>query len=407
MDNKYDVVLQHISQDEVVKLTQDLIKIDSVIRPKEGIYEEGVALFIADYLKKQGFEVIIDEVEPKRPNIIATLNGSEEGKCLLFEGHTDVVTEGIADKWTYPPFGAEIHDGKIYGRGACDTKGNVAAMIMAAKAIKDSKVDFKGKILLCIPVDEEGMMLGIKDFINKGHADNVDAAIICEPQENNASIKQKGAMRVIVRLYGKQAHGCMPLSGVNPIPRMAKFINKVMEFESEEIGVHGKDDFLGYPSITPTIVLAPSESEPQINVIPAEVYVTLDIRTIPGQDHNYIEDRLRKIAAGLKKEDPLFNATLEVIEQRPCTDTPKDHPVVKAVDKAYKVATGKDIIYNGVPGATDGTFLKAWKNIDIITTGAGNRQIPHQYDEYVDIDELVEATKTFALSAMYYLNDEV
>lgn len=406
MENKYKHVLGCIRQDEVVKLTQDLIRIDSVIRPSKQIYEEQVAYYIADYLRNLGFQVTIDEVEPHRPNVIAVLEGNEPGKCILFEGHTDVVTEGVAEKWTYPPFAAEIDNGRIYGRGACDTKGNTAAMIIAAKAIKESGEKFKGKIKLCIPVDEEGMMIGIKDFIKKGYADDVDAAVICEPEENNACIKQKGAMRIVIRVYGKQSHGAMPLSGINPVPRMAKLVDAIMAYEAEEKAVHGKDAFLGWPSITPTIILAPSETEAQINVVPGELKMTLDIRTIPGQDHAEIENRLRRILKGLEFTDKDFKATLEVIEQRPWTETPAGHGVVKSIEKAYEEISGKKIIYNGVPGATDGTFLKAWKGIEVVTIGAGNREIPHQYDEYVDIEELVEATKMYALAALYYLNEE-
>lgn len=406
MENKYMHVLDCIRQDEVVKLTQELIRIDSVIRPSKEVYEENVAHYIADYLRDLGFQVIVDEVEPHRPNVIATLEGDEPGKCILFEGHTDVVTEGVAEKWTYPPFAAEIDNGRIYGRGACDTKGNTAAMIIAAKAVKESGEKFKGKIKLCIPVDEEGMMIGIKDFIKKGHADDVDAAVICEPEENNACIKQKGAMRIVIRVYGKQSHGAMPLSGINPVPRMAKLVDAIMAYEAEEKAVHGKDEFLGWPSITPTIVLAPSETEAQINVVPGELKMTLDIRTIPGQEHAEIEDRLRRILKGLEFKDKDFKATLEVIEQRPWTETPAEHGVVKSIVKAYEEISGKEIIYNGVPGATDGTFLKAWKGIEVVTIGAGNREIPHQYDEYVDIEELVETTKMYALAALYYLNEE-
>ncbi|KUO74532.1 MAG: peptidase M20 [Clostridia bacterium BRH_c25] len=406
MSSKYDNVLDLISRDETVRFLQDILRIDSVIRPGKSTFEEEVAVFIADYLRKLGFETLVDEVEPHRPNVVSVLSGREKGRCLLFEGHSDVVTEGVGSKWTYPAFGGEIHNGRLYGRGACDTKGNVAAMIMAARAIKESGVEFKGKIKLCIPVDEEGLMIGIKDFIKKGHADDIDAAIICEPEENNVCIKQKGAMRAVIRIFGKQSHGCMPLTGINPIPKMAKLISHIMELEAEEIGKRGKDPFLGYPSITPTVVLAPSEAEPQVNVVPGELKITIDIRTICGQDHNYIEERLTGLLKAMEKEDKEFKATLEIIEQRPWTETPAKHPIVRTVAKAYKDLTGRDATYNGVPGATDGTFLKAWKGIEIVTTGAGNRELPHQYDEYVDIDELMETSRLYALSALYYLNEE-
>ncbi len=403
--NEYMKVLDYVAEDELVQFTRDIIQIDSVYDPnKEGHNEEKVAHFIADYLKKLGLEVHIDEVVPGRPNVIGILKGKGEGKTLLFEGHTDVVTAGDIEEWSYPPFGAVVEDGKIYGRGSCDTKGNVAAAIFATKAIKESGMDFNGRILLCIPVDEEGMMIGIKDFIKKGWADNVDAAVICEPEENNICITQKGAMRVIVRVQGKMAHGAMPLAGINPNWGMAKIICELEKLQQKEIDRLGNHKYLGYPSITPTILMAPSKGEPQINVIPKECYTTLDIRTVPGQEHEVLAKQIQDILDRLAKENKDFSASMEVIEERPWTETPKEDPVVKAISEAYTKITGKEPIYNGVPGATDGTFLNCLKDIPIVTTGAGDRLIPHQRDEYVEINELVESTKLYALTAMTYLN---
>jgi len=406
--DKYSTVLKCIAREELIKFTQDLLRINSVYDPdKEGCNEEKTAHFIARYLEQIGLEVHIDEVVQGRPNVIAFLKGKEKGKTLLFEGHTDVVTAGDLDEWRYPPFGAVIENGRIYGRGACDTKGNVAAAIFAAKAVKDSGMDFKGQILLCIPVDEEGMMTGIKDFIKKGWADNVDGAVICEPEENNICIYQKGAMRAIIRVYGKMAHGCMPLAGINPNWRMAKIICELEKLQQQEINRLGSHPYLGYPSITPTILRAPYKGEAQINVIPKECFTTLDIRTVPGQQHEVLKKQIQDILDGLANGDKDFSATLEIIEERPWTETPKEDPVVKAISRAYTMITGKEPIYNGVPGATDGTFLNCIKGIPVITTGAGGRLIPHQADEYVEIDELVETTKMYALTAMLYLNEDI
>lgn len=402
----YNEIINKVNKDELVKFTQDILRINSVYSPdKEGYNEEKVAMFIAEYLKGMGMEVHIEEVAKGRPNVIGILKGKEPGKTLLYEGHTDVVTAGDIDEWSYDPFAATIDDGRIYARGACDTKGNVAAAIFAVKAIIESGAEFKGNILLCIPVDEEGMMLGIKDFINRGWADEVDAAIICEPEENQLCVNQKGAMRVIIRTYGKMAHGAMPLSGINPNWAMAKILCKLEDLESSEKERLGRHKFLGYPSITPTILMAPSKGEAQINVIPKECYTTLDIRTVPGQHHNVIKNQIQKILDELAVGNDAFKADMEVIEERPWTETSMDEPIVKSIAKAFNVVTGKEPIYNGVPGATDGTFLHALKDIPVITTGAGDRLIPHQADEYVEIAQLVETTKMYALTAMIYLNE--
>ncbi len=406
--SKYENILKEIDKEGLVKFTQDLIRIRSVYNPdKEGSNEEEVAHFVAERLKNMGWKVFIEEVMPGRTNVIAVLKGNQKGKTLLLEAHTDVVTEGDWADWKYPPFAAIIKEGKIYGRGACDTKGNLAAMVYAIKAILDSKTDFKGEIILCIPVDEEGMMLGIKHFIKQGWAEQVDAAIICEPEENNICIAQKGAIRAMITVKGKMAHGAIPEAGINPNWGMARILVELENLQQEEIKKWGKHNYLGYPSITPTILRAPVQGEAQINVIPGECMTALDIRTIPGQEHDILKKKILDIFKKLSLKDTHFKAEMSVIEERPWTETSPDELIVKATAKAFKYVTKKEPIYNGVPGATDGTFLKSWKNIPIVTIGAGNRLIPHQANEYVEIKELMETVKIYALTTVLFLNEEI
>ncbi|MCF6466165.1 M20 family metallopeptidase [Clostridium sp. Cult2] len=411
---EYQKALDNLEMDEMIKFTQELIRINSVYDPDvEGANEEKVAKYIYEFLLNEGFEVYIEEVVPGRPNVIAFLRGEEEGKTLLFEGHTDVVSAGDISKWTYDPFGGEIVevDGKkrIYGRGACDTKQNLAAAIYAVKAIKDSAVKFKGNIMLCIPVDEEGLMIGIKDFIKRGWADNVDAAIICEPEEKNLCIYQKGAIRIGITFEGKMAHGCMPLTGNNPNWAVGKVINELRRLENFEKDRLGKHEYLGWPSITPTMIQTPIKGVAQINVIPTDAYMTLDIRTIPGQEHDAIKRQIQGILNRFKEQysygDEKFYAHMEVLDDRPYTVTSQDEPVVKAIAKAYKDVMKDEPIYNGVPGATDGTFLAVEKGIPVIVTGSGDREVPHQVDEWCEIEDIIEISKIYILAALYYLNE--
>lgn len=411
---KYQKVLDSLKAEEMITFTQELIRIESVYDPDvEGANEEEVAKYIYEFLCKEGFEVYIEEVAPGRPNVIAFLRGEEGGKTLLFEGHTDVVSPGDIDKWSYDPFSGKIIevDGKkrIYGRGACDTKQNLAAAIYAVKAIKDSGEKFKGNIMLCIPVDEEGLMIGIKDFIRRGWADDVDAAIICEPEEKNLCIYQKGAIRIGIAFKGKMAHGCMPLTGNNPNWAVGKVINELRRLENFEKDRLGEHEYLGWPSITPTMIQAPIKGIAQINVIPDDAYMTLDIRTVPGQDHEAIKRQIQGILDRFMEQyrygDEKFDAYMEVLDDRPYTTTSKDEPVVKAVAKAYKDIMEEEPIYNGVPGATDGTFLAVEKGIPVIVTGAGDREVPHQVDEWCEIYDIIETAKIYILSALYYLNE--
>ena len=394
---------RRIDREDLAHLMQELVRIPSVYRPEEaGGNEERVAGFVADYLERAGFEVHVDEVAPGRPNVWAVWEGEGAGKTLLFEAHTDVVTEGRAGDWEHAPFAAERVGDRIYGRGACDTKGHLAAAVVAVKAIKGSGAPFPGRLILCHPVDEEGMMAGIKAFIEGGHAEGVDGAVICEPEENQLCVRQKGALRVEVTFRGRMAHGAMPRSGVNPVTRAARFVVAVEELEKEEIERHGEDPFLGYPSLTPTILMGPDFGEPQINVIPASAYVALDIRTVPAQSHEELVRRLEERLSKLESEDPDFDADLEVIEERPPTETSKEDPLVRAMAAAYRDLTGGEPRYNGVPGATDGTYLSTWAGVPIVTTGAGEREIPHHKDEWVSVDELLTTCRLYAATAMHF-----
>jgi succinyl-diaminopimelate desuccinylase len=421
----YEDVLSCIEPSELVELTRDLIRMPSVYRPDTGGGEEEIARFVLAKLEEIGLSTSVEDVAAGRPNVMATLDGGS-GKAILLEAHTDVVTEGDASEWTHPPFSAEIVGKRVYGRGACDTKGNLAAAILAVKAIKASGRPFRGRIVLAVPVDEEGLMTGIKHMIKQGHLEGVDGAIICEPEENQLCISQKGALRVRIDTSGKMSHGCMPLTGVNPIPPMIEIIHQIETLEREEIDKYGQDEFLGFPSITPTVLQAPIKGEPQLNVMPSGCQTQIDIRTIPGQTHEDLKSNLTRIVrdveiqtrqnlasgwerdireqleAGLSEGLP-FSAEIDIFEDRPWTKTEKSEPIVQAVDRAYRLVTGREPVYNGVPGATDGTFINAWAGIPIITTGAGGRTVPHQKDEWVDIDELLEAARIYAVSILEFL----
>lgn len=419
--------MREIKREELIRLTQDLIRIPSVRSQKEGSNEEKVAIFLSHLLEEMGLDVVVEEVEPGSPNVIAVLQGEGDGPCLMFECHTDVVTEGDASEWKYGPFEGKLAGNRIYGRGACDTKGNLAAAIKAVQAISQSGAPFKGRILLGILVDEEGMMSGVKHFIRQGWANGVHAAIVCEPVDNHLCITQKGALRAELMTVGKMSHGAMPLAGLNPIPPMISILEKMRQLEEEEIERLGKNVFLGYPSITPTVLQAPVKGEPQLNVIPYQCRALLDIRTVPGQPHEALKKQLEDIVREEEKSvnasldsGPLreiretletglskgisFQSKLHVFEDRPWTKTSREERIVQAVSKAIQSVTGKEPTYGGVLGATDGTFLSAWAGIPIVTIGAGKWMIPHQKDEWVSVEELEHTARIYAASALAFLN---
>jgi succinyl-diaminopimelate desuccinylase len=400
-------LLSLVDREELVALTRELVRIDSVIRPETGGTERDVVAWLEKWVKRElGIECLVEEAAPGRQNLIATLDSGRPGPCLMLEGHTDVVSEGDPKAWKHPPFGGEIAGGRIYGRGSCDMKAGVAVALVTAKVLHTAGVPWAGRIRLGLVCDEEGMMIGIKHFIAAGHADDVTACLVPEPEENNLCLSMKGAIRAIVRVHGRMAHGAMPLTGINPNTRMARIILAFERFEAEEKKRCGADPFLGLPSVTFTVLQSPPAGSPaQLNVVPGEAHGYVDIRTTLAQDHETLRGRLRETLAACGASDPDFNAEIEFIEDRPVVGITKDEPIARVSAQAFRDVTGREPVWNGVPGATDGTFLSARKRIPCLVNGPGPRHIPHQTDEYVDIDEMEECARIYVVSALRYLNE--
>jgi succinyl-diaminopimelate desuccinylase len=230
---------------------------------------------------------------------------------------------------------------------------------------------------------------------------------------------QKGALRACFAIGGRMSHGAMPLAGLNTSPAVAELIRQLHAMETDAVRAFGRDPLLGWPSFTPTVVQAPAGGAAQLNVMPGEARVLVDIRTIPAQSHADIIAALQRLAdeaqaavrahyrdydrlLGLERPRDL-TVGLEILTDRPCTRTAPEEPVVQAADWAVRSVTGREPVFGGVPGATDGTFLWALKQIPIVTMGAGDREVPHQKDEWVDLDQLVAAAKIYALIAVHYL----
>ncbi len=397
-------ILDRIDDDELIGWVQVLTRIPSVWKPEIGTGEEPAARWVEERCRELGLETHFEFVQPGRPNVVA-LHRMAPGPTLMFEGHTDVVTEGDPAVWRDPPFAAVIRDGRIYGRGANDMKAGLVAALVAIKAIVASGVRLNGMLLLGAVCDEEGDMIGIKHFVERGWADDVRAAIVCEPEENHLCVTQKGVMWIHVVIHGEMAHGAMPLTGANTAYAMARFLSLVRSLELRVMAEYGIDHFLGKPSITPTIVMTPARGhgEPQKNVMPGASETMLDIRLIPGQEPEAlaleIETLLKSALAGETK----LRYDFRVLEIRHPTFTDPGHPVVNALASAYSDLTGNPPIYGGVPGSTDGTILHARKGIPIVTCGPGDIHIPHHVDEWVSIEEIKTAARMYVLAAVRYL----
>jgi len=399
-------VLAHLHADEVVALTQRLVRIPSVFRPSapDG-NESAVARVVAEWLRQEGFTVEVQEVSPGRPNVIGWLEGAASGPTLCFEGHTDVVTEGDPREWRHAPWGAVLEDGRLYGRGAADMKGGLAAAMVAAAAVRRGRVRFAGRVMLAALVDEEGGMTGARHFVRTPLGRSVGAAIICEPEQNELCLEQKGVFWARVAIHGRMAHGAMPYAGVNPIAVVGSYLHALPGLERRIRRGVPRSRFLGVPHVTPTICQAPVAGVAQNNVIPSSAELRVDVRLVPGLGPDTAVAALEELARATEARWPGSKIEVETIEPpRPATRVPRSEPVVRALAWGVRVVTERRPRFGGVPGSTDGTIFLTEAGIPIVTFGPGDREIPHQVDEHVEVSELVEAARCYAAAAVRFLS---
>jgi succinyl-diaminopimelate desuccinylase len=391
-----------IDRDDLIEFTRTLVRIPSVYDPDRGLDESQAAELVAAQMTSFGWSPEIDLVAPGRPNVVAVVEGDRPGPTLMFEGHTDVVTEGDHRSWTVDPFGAELRDGRIWGRGSADMKAGVAAMLFAVDALQRSG-SFPGRIVVAALVDEEGMMAGAKDFVARGRADGVDGVICCEPEGGEVCHVAKGALRLRVDLHGAMAHGAMPFQGRNPNRAVGEVLRALVDVEHRLHGLFGEDPYLGRAWVTPTVLRA---GEPaQMNVMPADASLWIDVRTIPSIDHATLVDELRSVIA--QAADSVgVSSTLDVMDDRPSVATAGDHSLVRAVLGAHTTVTGRAAVLGGVPGATDGTVLTSRTGMASVVYGPGGKWIAHQADEFVEIDDLVTHSAVYAEAARRFLEGD-
>ena len=402
-------ILARVDADEVAELTRSLVRLPSVYRPDDPEANESrVAAFVESWLRREGFSVEVHDVAPGRPNVIGWIGEKSAGhRCLLLEGHTDVVTEGDPAEWSWPPFGAELVDGRIYGRGAADMKSGLAAAMVAAAAFIRASVRPPGKLVVGALVDEEGGMIGVRHLVGTPIGREIDAAIICEPEENELCLEQRGVVWARVRARGKMAHGAMPEAGINPIACLASILRAVPALERRLRGACRKSRYLRPPTVTPTIIEGPPRGVgvPQSNVIPAIAQVTLDLRLTAGIDEDGIRAELASLCRKAELAHPGVKVEWEPVNAfRLATQVDRSEPLVQSMLRgARQVMPDRAPRFGGVPGSTDGTILRMELGIPIVTCGPGNRLIPHQVNEYVDVTEIVEAARIYAASALNYL----
>ncbi len=386
-----DPILQRVRDSDVVALCRDLVRIKSVNPPGD---ERPIAEFVGNVLRDAGLSVELLPHDGTRASVLARLPGSGERPGLLYSAHLDTVPVG-AEPWLHDPFAGEVAEGKVWGRGAADMKGGLAAMLTAARVLAQAHTALRGDLVLALTAGEEVDSLGAAAVAARSDLGPLSAIIVSEPSDNDVYVAEKGALWLEITTRGKTAHGSMPDLGRNAISMMVPLLA-----ELERLNIPYKDDSLlgGFTRSVNTI-----SGGVKTNVVPDLCTATVDMRTVPGQDHAAIVRQVELLAERLARDIPGFRASVRVVNDRQPVMTPVDHPLVQQFVGIVAEITGTTPQPKGVRYYTDAATLAPALGLPMIICGPGQAGLAHQPNEYVEIHKLVEAARIMTLAALRLL----
>jgi len=359
-----------VNDEQITRLLQDLVRIPSVSpygdpgTASSNTGEARIAEYVADFLRKLALDVEVREVEPGRPNVIGKFSSRATRQSLAFAPHTDTVS--VAGM-TIDPFGAEIRDGRLYGRGACDTKGSLAAMLAAlANAVR--KKEFREgslDVCFCAVMGEESGSHGARALLERGL--KVDFAIAGEATNCRVVHTHKGAIAFKIITRGRSVHSSMPERGDSAIKKMAGVVDYLLGEYSESLEKI-QNKILGSPTTNVGIIRGGS----QVNIVPDYCEIEVDRRTVPGENHDEILRHLREH----------LSAEVEMIGVAPPLYTDPQHPFIRAF--------GRETV--GAPWFCDAAYF-AEHGIPAVAFGPGDMAQAHTADEFIELSEVFRATQ--------------
>ena len=354
------------------QLCADLVSIDSVnpdlVPGAAG--EERAGRFVADWLRARGLEVTLQPTaRAGRPNVIAVARGSGGGKRLLLNAHMDTVgVTGMKD-----PFQPAVRGGRLYGRGAMDTKGALAAFMSAAAAAKGAGL--RGDVILTAVVDEEYASAGTEAV---ARACTADAAIVGEPSGLEIVTEHKGFAWFEVETRGVAAHGSLPEAGVDAIAKMGAVLVALDQMAAALLR-SAKHWSLGTGSLHASLIRGGQE----LSSYPAACVLGIERRTVPGEDVDQIERELAAMLAGLSEKDPHLRATLKRTFQRPPLEASRSSDIAVTLAAQVRRITGEDAVFAGMAGWLDSALLAA-AGIPTVVLGPRGEGL-HGETEWVDL----------------------
>lgn len=380
-------------KDEIVALLSDLVAIESVNPAyKGGTRGEGaVAEYVAEYLRAIGIEPEFQNVLPQRANVLGRLRGNGQA-TLIFEAHMDTVAlDPMQDALT-----PKVHDGKLFGRGACDDKASLAAMLYALKLLREHGGGQHADILLAAVVDEEVAYRGVLKFVESNP--NAQGAIVGEPTNLIPVITTKGVLRCRIRTIGHAVHTAHMEQGNNAIYQMTRVINAL------RVNIEPRLPARAIPRLgAPTFCVSTIRGGIQVNMVPDECVIEIDRRMVPGETHAQVLNEIDSVLNELRAQDSSFN--IERLEPDLLDfplDTPRGAKIARTARAACEMIRG-ETDFGAVGYGSDASKLSELAHIPSIVLGPGDIAQAHTANEWVEIVQVMQAAEIYAQLASDFI----
>jgi len=388
-------VINQVAEEEIVSLLQRVIRQRSDYPPGD---TRGAIDVVAQLLEDEGISFEVLSKKEHQPSLIAHLGSRAGDSRLAYHAHIDTVPPGNEEEWSVEPFAGEFVQGRIYGRGAGDDKGSVAAQLMALVSLARAEIPLQGALQVAVVADEEsGGNTGTRWLRQTGKL-APDSLVVGEQTDNQIAIAERVACGIDLTVFGKSAHGAMPWAGDNAVIKMAGVIQWLKE--------NLIDQFSGtmHPYLPPpTLNIGKISGGVQWNIVPGQCKIEMDRRLLPGETREEAMEQIRRALDEYQSKVGEFEYELFTTgDVASNIDTPADAPFVQAANQALTDVSEEERGLTGYVQTSDGRWF-ADDGIPIIIFGPSDPRVGHAADEYVEKEQLIEATHFLALLAMRQL----
>jgi acetylornithine deacetylase len=351
--------------------------------------EREMAEFYSDRMSDLGLEVGSREVVEGRPNVWGVLKGRGNGPSLMLSGHLDTVgNENYADA-----FVPRVENNRVHGRGACDMKDALASYLEVVRLLREADVPLHGDLILTGIADEEDQMIGSRDLGRNGPW--ADYGLIGEPSNLAVCSAHRGQVGYLVRAFGKAVHSSRPEDGVNAIEGMSYVIAALKEYQHTLMS-NDAHRLCGHGRCCPGVIRGGSI----VSTVPDYCELEIDRRTLPGETREDVYRELDGLIKAVTRAHPQYKYEIDgpTIDVQPL-DVPAHSPVIDTVVSAYQCVTGSSIQTSAFPGGSDAPHF----GFATLIFGAGTLQQAHSINEYVELDDMLIATKVYLAAALEIL----